>query len=189
MSDTPLEQAPLPGVPPTAAPVAAPPSLPPISDAALQARLDAYLAQNQAYIRQREQQIEASVRAEFERSMRELEQRSQIESFARQMTMTTAEQPHALACPPTEFNALLLETPSAVRSKWMTLISRIVKGEGLVSFDEIGSSGDAEVTDRREALISQKVAGGLSRLDAIRAVDREHPDLYNAQVRVKRGGR
>jgi len=188
----PMEQTQLPGVPDATSAPTVPPALPlpPVNDPALQARLADYLAQNQAYMQQRERQIEASLRADLERQMHELGQRNHIESFARQMTVTTAEQPYALSIPPADLNALLLETPSVVRSKWMTLIGKIVRGEGLVSFDEIGSSGEAaEASDRWNSLINAKIAAGMSRFEAIRAVGREYPDLHNAQQYAKRGGR
>lgn len=167
-------------------PVAPPPSLPPINDAALQSRLDAYFAQNQAYMQQRERQIEQRLQADFERRMLELDQRSSIETFARTHTVTAPDRPLALSCPPQEFAALLLETPSGVRSKWMALIASITRGDGTISFDEIGSSGEsAEAADRWSILVNAKVAAGLSRVEAIKAAAKEHPALYDAQQYAK----
>lgn len=192
MSDPTLEQAPLPNVPaPTPAAPPPAPSLPPINDAALQARLDAYFAQNQAYMQQRERQIEQRLQSDFERRMLELDQRNSIETFARTHTVTAPDRPLALSCPPNELAALLLETPASVRGKWMALIASVTRGDGTVSFDEIGSSGEsAEAADRWGILVNAKVAAGLSKVDAIKAVGREHPDLYDAQTRtVRKGGR
>lgn len=162
------------------------PILPPISDPALQSRLDAILAQQQAAMQQRERDIEQRVRNEFDRRMLETEQRNLIHAFAHARTMTTAEQPYAIPGTAADLAQLLLETPAAVRGKWQTLLTRITVG-GLVSFDEIGSSGEsAEAADRWSILVNAKVANGMSRVDAIRQVAREHPDLYAAQMR---GGR
>lgn len=164
------------------------PTLPPITDPALQSRLDAILAQQQAAMAQRERDIEARVRAEFDRRMLESEQRTHIYAFAHARTMTTAEQPYAVPSRADELAQLLLETPSAVRGKWMTLLTQITTS-GLVSFDEIGSSGGgSEDTDRWSILVNAKVSAGLSRVEAIRAVGKEHPDLYAAQ-QYQKGGR
>lgn len=168
MSDIGLEQAP-------------PAVLPPISDPNVQARLDAYLAQTQAQMAQREREIEQRLTADFERRMLETEQRNAIHAFARRATVTTPEQPYAIPGTAEELAQLLLETPSAARAKWSALLTRITTA-GLVSFDEIGSSGDGGAdTDRWSILVNAKVAAGMKRVEAIQAVAREHPDLYAAQ--------
>lgn len=161
------------------------PVLPPISDPNVQARLDAYLAQTQAQMAQREREIEQRLTADFEKRMLEGEQRNAIHAFARARTMTTVDQPYAMPCTAEELATLLLSTPSNVRSQWSALLTRITTA-GLVSFDEIGSSGDSGGdTDRWAILVNAKVATGLSRVDAIKQVAREHPDLYDAQSRAK----
>jgi hypothetical protein len=153
----------------------------------VQARLDAYLAQTQAQMAQREREIEQRLTADFERRMLETEQRNAIHAFARRATMTNAEQPYAIPGTAEDLAQLLLETPSAVRAKWSALLTRLTTA-GLVSFDEIGSSGEgAADTDRWGILVNAKIAAGLSRVQAIQAVGREHPDLYAAQS--KKGGR
>lgn len=165
------------------------PVLPPINDPAINARLDAYFAQNQAYMLQRERQIEQRLQADFERRMLELDQRSAIETFARTHTVTAPDRPLALSMPPDEFTKLLLATPPTVRNQWMALISSITRGGGTVSFDEIGSSADGGAEgDRWAILVNAKVATGMKRVDAIQAVGREHPDLYNAQMATRRKG-
>jgi hypothetical protein len=169
--------------------VLAAPPLPPISDPSVQARLDAYLAQTQAQMAQREREIEQRLTADFERRMLETEQRNAIHAFARRATVTTPEQPYAIPGTAEELASLLLATPSAVRSQWSALLTRITTA-GLVSFDEIGSSGEGgEEGDRWSILVNAKVAAGMKKVDAIRAVGREHPDLYEAQSHAKRGGR
>lgn len=165
------------------------PTPPVITDPSVQAQVDAFLAQHAAQMEQQKRQIEAQVKAEFERKMLETEQRNQIHAFARSATITTADQPYALSCSAADLTQLLLETPAIVRGKWMTLIGRVVRGEGMVSFDEIGSSADGGAEgDRWAILVNAKVATGMKRVDAIQAVGREHPDLYNAQMATRRKG-
>lgn len=186
----PMEQTPLPGVSAASTPPPAPPlpPLPAVSDAAMQAQISTYVAQLEERNRQIQEAAFQRAQAQFERRIQELEQRNGIEAYARSRTMTSADQPFALPVPPEELTQLLLETPSTVRGKWQTLLTRITAG-GLVSFDEIGSSGEAsEAADRWQTLVNGKIAAGLSHVEAIRTVSREHPDVYNAQLRRK-GGR
>ncbi len=165
------------------------PALPPISDPNVQARLDAYLAQTQAQMAQREREIEQRLTADFEKRMLEGEQRNAIHAFARARTMTSVDQPYAMPCTAEELASLLLSTPPAVRGQWSALLTRITTA-GLVSFDEIGSSAGSDAdTDRWSILVNAKVAAGLGRVAAIQAVAKEHPDLYAAQASAKKGGR
>lgn len=169
----PLEQA-IPAVPPL-------PTLPAADNAAMQARLDAYMAQ----IEQRNAAIQAAAfaraQAEFDRRVHEMEQRGQIEQFARAKTTTSTDQAYAMPCTAEELTSLLLETPSGVRSRWQTLLNRITAG-GLVTFDEIGSSGaGGEEVDQFNAIVEAKVAAGMSRVEAIKQTGKQHPALYQAQ--------
>jgi len=185
MSDVIAEQATF-----VAPPAAPPPVAPaPITDPALQSRLDALLAQREASLEQQQRSFEARVNAEFERRLLETEQRNAIRAFAQSRTMTTPDQPYAIPGTSSELEALLLETPAQVRGKWQALLTRICVA-GAVSFDEIGSSGEGSGdTDRWSILVNAKVAAGMSRVQAIQAVGREHPDLYAAQSSAKKGGR
>lgn len=174
-----LEQAVLPEVEPP----------PPISDPTMQARLDAYVAQINARYEQQQQQALAQASAEFERRMREMEQRSSIEAFARQRTVTTADQPYAIPATADQLTQLLLETPAAVRGKWQALLSQMTTS-GLLSFDEIGSAGDGgESADQWFSLVASYQAKGMNRVEAIKAAAKAHPALYDAQQYAKKGGR
>ncbi len=195
----PLEQTALPGVvpaaPPAPPPVAAtvvlppPPVLPTVSDAGMQQRLSAYMAEMEARNQALQEAAFTRAQAEFDRRILELEQRRSIEAFAQAKTVTTTDQPWAVPCTAQELTALLVETPAAVRGKWQTLLNRITTS-GLATFDEIGSSGPgAEEADRWQAVVNAKVAAGLSRVEAIKQAAREHPALYDAQQAPKRGGR
>lgn len=162
----------------------------PLNDPALQNRLDAILAQREASYQQQQRAFEERVQAEFERRLLETEQRNTIRAFAHARTMTSPEQPYAIPGTASELEQLLLETPAQVRGKWQALLTRICTA-GAVSFDEIGSSGGGDDTDRWSILVNAKVATGLSRVAAIQEVAREHPDLYAQQSAPKsrRGGR
>jgi hypothetical protein len=169
------------------APDAAPPPLPP--DGALANRQAVYLEQLELRASAREEAAYARATAEFERRIQELEQRRTIESFAHTKTVTGIGHPWAIPCKADELAKLLTETPPAPRAQWMALLNRITAA-GLVSFDEIGSSAEgAELADQFNALVAAKVATGMGRVQAIQEVSRQHPDLYAAQTRVKKGGR
>lgn len=152
--------------------------------------LDTYTAQMEARIRAAEEAAFARARSEFERRINERDQRHAIESFAHARTMTALDQPWAIPCTADELTALLAETPSAPRVRWMTLLTRITSS-GLVSFDEIGSSGEgAEGQDLWNQLVNAKMAAGMNRVQAIQTAAKEQPALYEAQsLPKKRGGR
>lgn len=162
---------------------------PPSAPATLPTTLDAYTAQMEARIQAREEAAFARAQALFEQRIQELDQRAMIENFARAKTVTTLNQPWALPCPVEELSALLAETPAGPRAKWMQLLNRIT-ASGLINFDEIGSSAEgAEAADQWNALVNAKVGAGMSRVQAIQETARQHPDLYAAQTRTKKGGR
>lgn len=162
-------------------PLNAPPTLP--------TTLDAYTTQMEARIQAREEAAFARAQALFEQRIQELDQRNAIETFSRAKTVTSLNQPWALPCPAEELSALLVETPAGPRAKWMQLLNRIT-ASGLLNFDEIGSSAEgAEAADQWNALVSAKQGAGMSRVQAIQETARQHPELYAAQTRVKKGGR
>jgi hypothetical protein len=172
--------------PPAALPLPPPPAA---QDAVMQSRLDSYIQATEARLAAAQEAAYARAEAEFDRKLKELEQIRTIEGFARAKTVTGVGQPWALPCTAEELTTLLAETPPAARTKWMTVLNRIT-ASGLISFDEIGSSAEgAELADQWNALINAKVAAGKSRVQAIQEAAREHPDLYAAQTRVKKGGR
>jgi len=178
MSETP-DQATFEAVPP---PIAA--------DPVVQAQMEAYIRGMEARARAAQEATFAQMSAEFERRIRETEQRSSIEQFARAKTVTTTDQPWAVPASAEELTQLLLETPAQVRGKWQTLLNRITTA-GLLTFDEIGSSGaGAEQIDQFNAIVDAKVGAGMKRTEAITSTAREHPALYAAQARPKmKGGR
>jgi ClpP class serine protease len=172
--------------PPVAPPLPPPPA---VQDAAMQSRLDTYMAEMEARNQAMQEAAFARAQSEFERRIQALEQRRTIESFAQARTVTSVGQPWAVPGTAEELAALLTETPAGVRSKWMSLLTRITQS-GLLSFDEIGSSAEgAAQADQWTAIVNAKVAAGKSKVQAIQEAAREHPDLYAAQTRAKKGGR
>lgn len=168
--------------------LAAPP-LPVVADPAVQSQMEAYIRQMEARNDASREAAFVQMRADFDRRIRETEQRSQIEQFARAKTVTTTDQPWAVPCTADELTQLLLETPAAVRPRWQTLLNRIT-ASGLVTFDEIGSSGaGGEEIDQWNAIVNAKVATGMKRVEAIKQTAKEHPSLYAAQSLPQRGGR
>jgi hypothetical protein len=166
------------------------PPLPVVADPAVQSQMEAYIRQMEARSAAAQEAAFVQMRADFDRRIRETEQRSQIEQFARAKTVTTTDQPWAVPCTADELTQLLLETPAAVRPRWQTLLNRIT-ASGLVTFDEIGNSGaGGEEIDQWNAIVNAKVAAGQSRVEAIKQTAREHPSLYAAQsLPAKKGGR
>lgn len=157
-----------------------PPPMPPVGDAAMQAQINAYVAQMEA--RYQAQQDAAFQRAqqEFERRIAEMEARRQIEAFAQDATTGSLRRPHALPCTADELTALLAETPIGVRAKWQTLITRTLDA-GLISFEEIGSqAGDEsyDVAAAWQAAIKTKMDTGSTRSAAIEAIKKEQPALF-----------
>jgi len=175
----PLEQVPL-----------TPPPLPVVADPAVQSQMETYIRQMEARSAAAQEAAFVQMRADFDRRIRETEQRSQIEQFARAKTVTTTDQPWAVPCSADELTQLLLETPPAARMRWQTLLNRIT-ASGLLTFDEIGSSGaGGEEIDQWNAIVNAKVAAGQSRVEAIKQTAKEHPGLYAAQaLPAKKGGR
>ena len=163
--------------------------LPPGLDASMAASIQTYLARTQEMNRQAQEAAFQRAQAEFERRIQEQEQRATIAQFSRAKTMTSIGQPWALPCAPDDLTALLSETPAPTRAKWMQLLNRIVTS-GLMSFDEVGSSAEGlELVDQWSQIVASKIAGGMTKVEAIQAAGRAHPDLYAAQTRSKRGGR
>jgi len=119
----------------------------------------------------------------FIRWQAEQEQRQKMIVWAQNATTATMQRQHALSCTADDLTNLLAETPAAPRAKWQALLDSTL-ANGFVSFEEIGSSGDAEgerdVSAEWGAAVQAKVGTGLSKSAAIDAVRREKPDLYAA---------
>lgn len=177
---------------PQAEPGGAPQALDAELSAAEQAKIDRLVALREQEWQAREKMILAEAEARFERRMAEERARQQIESYAQHVTTPTLTRPHALPFEAREV-ATFLGSLSAEQRKGATALFDRILDAGLVSFEEIGTDGEAaaeqSAQERYQALVNAKVAAGMSAVNAMKAVNREHPDLYAAQTQPKKGGR
>lgn len=157
-------------------------------DPSVKASIDAFTASMTAQQQRAYQQAMARANADFERRIKEQEQLARIDAFVHKITTPSLTNPQSLATKPEELKELLVKTPAAQRGQWMTLLTSIVSN-GLISFDEIGSSAYAEATSAWEGLINANVAAGMKRSEAIVHAMKTHPDLYAAQSQPKKRGR
>lgn len=187
--------APAPTPPPPAA-SAAPPAPPTLtSDPAIAAQLAAFGAdQRQWFLEQMEavrRQAQAEARQLFEQQQAEQARERAILAFAQHVTTPTTTRAHALPFKAEQVAEALRGLNDAQRARVEALLSGVVES-GLVAFDRLGSAGEgAEERDPRaayDAAVLAKVERGMSRLDAIRAVNREQPALYQA-MQTEKGGR
>lgn len=164
------------------------PALPPVNDAAMQAQINAYVAQMEARFKAQQDAAFARAQQEFERRIVEMEQQRQIEAYAQHITTPTLTRPHALPGHADDWARALRALSAEQRKVWQPLLDTILSS-GLVSFEEIGSAGEGETEQdaraRYQALVNAKVDAGMARVAAIKAVNREHPDLYAAQSAPK----
>jgi capsid assembly protease len=174
-------------------PTALPPITPPTfsaSDPAVTAQVNAVVAQMTAQFEQQRQIVLEQAQAQFQRQLAEMQAQQAIQTYAQHITTPTMQRPHALPFTGAEIITVLSSLNASQRTAVQGLLDRVLDS-GLVSFEEIGSSGDSDARNEREqyqALVSEKVKGGMSRLEAIKSVNREHPALYAAQSNPK-GGR
>ena len=101
----------------------------------------------------------------------------------------SVERQHALPFTAEQVADALRPLNDAQRAPVEALLRGVVDS-GLVAFDRIGSGGAEEQRDAREEyerLVLGKTAAGMSRFEAMRAVNRERPDLYAAQQQPKGG--
>lgn len=158
---------------------------PVINDAAMQAQMNAYVAQLEARYASQQEQAFQRAQLEFDRRISEMEQRRQIESYAQHITTPTMSRQHALPGQAETYVAFLASLSGDSRKAAMSLFDGILTS-GLVSFEEIGASGEAQAVDARaefQALVDAKVANGMARTAAIQAVSKARPELYAAQMK------
>lgn len=179
---------------PTVPAVPEPPAPPLMSDPAIQAQFAAYNQQMQAHFRAQFEEMQRTAQAEAQRQFQqwqaEQKREASILAFAQHVTTPTIERQHALPFKADQVADALRGLNDAQREKVEALLSGVVES-GLVAFDRVGSGGgegeQRDAKEQYEAAILAKVAGGMSRLDAIRAVNRERPDLYTAMQQPKGG--
>jgi hypothetical protein len=185
---------------PTAAPSvapSAPPALPPMptldtSDPAVRAQFEQYTAEMRAMYQQQyalaQEAARTQARAEFERWRADEERRAGFLAFAQHVTTSTVSRPSTIAYSAEQIVGML-QSPTA--EAMQQLLRDALDGALIVSAQAAGSSrGDDSTSDatRFEALVFEQQRAGLSRSEAIKAVSRANPALYNAQSQPK-GGR
>jgi hypothetical protein len=177
------------------------PPLPPINDTAMQAQIGAYVQQMEARYQAQQEAAFQRAQVEFERRIADMEARRQIETYAQHATTATLQRQHALPIEAEALTSFLASLSASQRATAQTLFTRILEA-GLVSFEEIGSQGEAapeqSAKEQFDAAVQEKVRGGMSQLSAIQAVGKEQPDLYasyqaesskRGRVQVARGGK
>lgn len=176
--------------------------LPPMPslDAAAQTQLEAVGRQMQAAMqRQLEAQYkQMAERAEqealqrFTRWQAEQEQAASIRAFAQHVTTPTIDRRHALPFSADQIVAVMQALPAANRGAVRELLEGVLSA-GLVPFERVGADGagedDRDPAEEYEALVLAKMDKGMSRFEALRAVNRERPALYQAQQSAKKGRR
>lgn len=152
-----------------------------------------FTVQMQQQIEYARQQAEAAA----SRQIAEFQARQQIETYAQHITTPTLKRQHALPGQPSTYSAFLMGLNGEQRKTAQAIFDTILTS-GLVSFEEIGSEGDAppeqSAQEQFEDAVLAKVANGMTRLAAMQAVQNEKPELYNAyrqegRAPVRKGGR
>lgn len=160
--------------------------------AAEQAKIDRLVSLREQEWKGREALLLQEAEARFERRMQELQAKQQVESYAQHITTPTLTRQHALPGQASAYSSFLLSLGATQRTAAMGLFDAIL-ATGLVSFEELGSAGEgkgeASPKDQYEAAVNAKVALGMGKLDAIKAVAKEQPALFAAQSEPKKGGR
>lgn len=172
----------------------------PALDAAAQSQLEAVGRQMQAAMqrqleaqyKQLAQQAEQQALERFARWQAEQEQSAAVRAFAQHVTTPTIDRRYALPFSSDQIVAVMTALPPANRAAVRELLEGVLTS-GLVPFERLGADGDGEEDrdprEEYEALVLAKMDKGLSRFEAIRAVNRERPALYQAQQSEKQGRR
>lgn len=168
----------------TVAPPIMPPIVPPIDSAAAQAQVSAYVAQLRAQYEEERKHLLAEAQAQFQREIAEMRAQQAITAYAQDVTTPTLQRQHALPFEASRLVTFLTGLNATQRTEAQSLFSHILDA-GLVSFEELGSSAEGdqpELTAQEEfdSAVLAKMSTGLSRLQAIEAVRREKPQLYDA---------
>lgn len=130
-------------------------------------------------------QTQANQRAEemFNRWQAEQKQRQDVSTYVQHVISATLNRPYALPVEAVALEGFLLSLNADQRTSAQALFNRILDA-GLVSFEEIGSAGDGgdEPTAKEafDAAVLAKVSTGLTRLQAIEAVRKDQPAIYEA---------
>lgn len=183
----------------------APPALPPLqpptfnaADPAVAAQVNAVVAQMTAQFEAQRQIVLEQAQAQFQRQLAEMQAQQTIQTYAQHITTPTMQRQHALPLEASAVVSFLSGLNATQRTSAQGLFDRILDA-GLVSFEEIGSSGEGgerDVAAEWHAAVQAKVALGMAQSSAIEAVKRENVALYDAYnasgatiTRSRKGGR
>jgi hypothetical protein len=159
------------------------PEAPAVNDTAMQAQINAYVAQMEMRFKAQQDAAFARAQAEFERRITDMERRRAIEAYAQHITTPTLSRPHALPGQAETYITFLSSLSGDQRTAAQGLFDSILTG-GLVSYEELGSDGDSApeqgAAEQFQAAVTAKLGTGLSRLAAMQAVAAEQPALYAA---------
>jgi ClpP class serine protease len=135
-------------------------------------------------------QAQAEARQLFEQQQGEQRREAAVTAFAQHVTTPTLARPHALPFRAEQVAEALRPLNDAQRAPVEALLRQVVES-GLVAFDRMGSGAGAEeqrdAAEQYRAAVFAKTSGGMSEFDAIRAVNRERPELYAAMQQPKGG--
>ena len=184
----------VPASPPVDVPIPAPP-VGLADDPLLAQQMAAYQRQMTEYMRQQHEEVMAQAqrqaKAEFERWRAQQAAEQAITAFAQHATTPTMERPHALAYSAEQVVSILTGLSPEKRTQVQNLINDVLSGTALVAFDAIGApgTGGEDVRGEWAAKVASYQAQGLSRSDAIKAAQKNHPSLYAQYNALGKGGR
>lgn len=158
-----------------------------------------FFAAERARYQQQIEAIRAEARLEVQREMAKERRAMHLTAWAQDMTAATLERPCAVPIEAKDLSAFAIALDGLnpkLTEQFQGFMGRILDA-GLIDFREVGSSGGADDRDARaqfNALVDDylKAHAGTSKVAAIQAVSRAHPDLYEQQQRTvpaKKGGR
>jgi len=132
--------------------------------------------------------IRVEARLEVQREMAKERRSMQLTAWAQDTTAATLERPYAIPIEAKDLSAFAIALDAfnpKLTEQFQGFMGRILDA-GLIDFREIGSQGGA---DEREisakeafdaAVVSQMKNGNLTRMQAMDAVRRDQPDVYEA---------
>jgi signal peptide peptidase SppA len=165
-----------------------------------QAQLRAYAAEMRTQFSEERKRLLAEAQEQVRReiAIEIAEERAQqaITRYAQDVTTATLHRSYALPLDTERLVKHLTSLNASQRTEAQALFDHILTA-GLINFEEIGSSAEAEIErsaiERYEEAVNAKVAGGMTRYAAISAIRADKPDLveeYNAaKAGSKKGGR
>jgi hypothetical protein len=130
--------------------------------------------------------IRTEARLEMQREIARYQRENKLTAWAQDATSPRLDRPKALPIEPqllTSFVLALDGFSTDLSGQFQTIINRILTND-LIDFSEHGSAAGAgdEPTAKEafDAAVAAKMGTGLTKLQAMQAVQREQPDIYEA---------